>query len=79
MILPTKHIPLNRSLLGVGAELLALLDRESTVSGLWTALKREKREDEVPFDWFVLALDLLFGIGAIEFERGLLKPSRKQS
>jgi len=27
----------------------------------------------INYDWFILALDLLFLVGAIEFERGLIR------
>ena len=69
VILPTKHIRLERSLLGLGAELLRFLNDERTVSSLWTILKRERERvgaSPITFDWFVLALDFLFTAGAIE-------------
>ncbi|WP_347813140.1 ABC-three component system middle component 6 [Streptomyces sp. BK205] len=69
MILPTKGIAADRALLTVGAQIIAELDEPSTVSGLWhlVRLKRSEDEDSTPltFDWFVLALDLLFAMGAI--------------
>lgn len=71
MILPSKHLGADRALLTVGAELLALLREPKTVSRLWTELKHE-RADAVPilYDWFILALDMLFALGLIDFERG---------
>ena len=81
MILPTKHIPEERCLLGVGARLLLLLEREQTVSGLWELLKRSDVQPShvppVPFDWFVLALDFLYAIGAVEWHRGLLRRTQR--
>jgi hypothetical protein len=71
MVLPTKHLPLNRSLFALGAELLVMLDEPRTVSGLWSMLQnRRKSGDEttLTFDWFVLSLDFLFVIGAVDFE-----------
>lgn len=70
MILPTKHISASEAILGVGATLLRHLDGPITVSGLW---ERAKVESNVgTFERFVLAADLLFVIGAIEFRDGLL-------
>ena len=75
MILPTKHLPEYRSLLGVGGTLLALLaEREATVSALWDTFRESRRENgQVSFDWFVLGLDLLYAIKAIELDRGVIR------
>ncbi len=77
MILPTKHIPESRCLLGVGGCLLVLLEREQTVSGLWEAFKRSDTAPgaapPVPYDWFILALDFLYTVGAVEWNRGLIR------
>ena len=76
MILPSKHMQIERSLLGIGSELLQVLEQPMTVSSLWDVLRRRRDEDDVvaPTDhrWFVLALDLLYMIGAIEFQQGIL-------
>lgn len=76
MILPTKHIRTDRALIGVGGEVLGLLAEPMTVSRLWDSL-RERRSTASPnapvsYRWFVLTLDFLFLIGAIETERGLI-------
>ena len=75
MILPTKHLPESHSLLGVGGTILALLgEREATVSSLWEEFRVARLESgRVSFDWFVLGLDLLFALGAIELDRGVLR------
>jgi hypothetical protein len=69
VILPTKGIPADRALLTIGAQIIKELDEPSTVSGLWhlVRLGRAQTEESTPltFDWFVLALDLLFAVGAI--------------
>ncbi|MCK1338285.1 hypothetical protein ABIB06_007376 [Bradyrhizobium sp. LB8.2] len=69
MILPTKHISENETILGVGATILQHLDSPITVSGLWERTKVEKNVGT--FERFVLAADLLFIIGAIELRDGL--------
>jgi hypothetical protein len=75
MILPTKHLPESHSLIGVGGTILALLaEREATVSSLWDDFRVARQESgRVSFDWFVLGLDLLFALGTIEFDRGVLR------
>ncbi|MED5371993.1 MAG: ABC-three component system middle component 6 [Myxococcota bacterium] len=70
MILPTKHIPAESALLGLGGRLLAELVRPRTVSSLWEAVK--DRPEIGTFQRFTLALDLLFAIGAVSFRDGLL-------
>ena len=75
MILPTKHIKLSNSLLGVGATLLKYLDRNRTVTSLWneTCTLPEIKT----FDRFTLGLDLLFLVGVIDFQDGLLRRVKK--
>lgn len=71
MILPTKGIAPRRALLALGGEVLRALDEAKTVSRLWEDFRRASDPGrEVTFDWFVLSLDLLFVVGAVEFERG---------
>ena len=76
MILPTKHLAQDRALLTVGARILPRLVEPKTVSALWEELSgvtasRSKRST-LGYDGFVLALDLLFLVGAIQLRDGLL-------
>ena len=77
MILPTKHIRPDRALIGVGAELLNTLGNPMTMSNLWDTIRSRRSattsNPAINYQWFVLALDLLYMIGAIEFERGLIR------
>ena len=77
MILPTKHLSAEKSLLGVGALALRCLDEPGTVSRLWEvtaqAVEQDRALGTLTFDWFVLALDMLFAIGAVEMRDGLLR------
>jgi hypothetical protein len=68
VILPSKHLSETRALLSVGALVLSRLRGEATVSQLWDKVRPRRREGALglTFDWFVLALDLLFAVGAIE-------------
>lgn len=76
MILPTKHLRAERSLLGVGGAVLSILDEPKTVSRVWEefSASRNRAEERAPvsYAWFVLSLDLLFILGAIEFKAGCL-------
>lgn len=70
MILPTKYIPENEALIGVGATLLAHLSCPMTVSGFWERLRTKPNVGT--FERFALACNLLFLIGAIEIKDGLI-------
>ncbi len=77
MILPTKHLDQRRSLIHIGAEVLTLLAEPAPVTALWDRYKRSETgswtgEAAVPFDWFVLALDLLYAIDAVDLRDGRL-------
>jgi hypothetical protein len=76
MILPTKHLSADRALLTLGARTLRALDEPRTVSALWDRLRahRAARSGQSPlsYDWFVLSLDLLFMVGAISYQDGLI-------
>jgi hypothetical protein len=71
MILPTKHISTSYSLLGIGAKILEQLYQPRTVSSLWSVC--HTMPEVATFERFVLTLDLLYTIGAIEMEMGLLR------
>lgn len=70
MILPTKHLSLQYCVLGAGAAILRRLDSPQTVTALW---ERVRTEPGVSAYWrFVLSLDFLFAIGALDFKDGLV-------
>jgi hypothetical protein len=77
MILPTKHVRPDRALIGIGAEVLEILNRPMTMSGLWDEVRgrRSLHAPNAPIDyqWFILSLDLLYAIGALDFDRGLVR------
>ena len=77
MILPTKHMRTDRSLLGVGAEVLQTLERPMTVSKLWDEIRsrRNRVDSAAPIDyrWFILSLDFLYMIQAVVLRRGLVE------
>jgi hypothetical protein len=81
MILPAKHLRTERSLLGLGAEVLRLLVEPKTVSRLWeemqAAQERAPTRPAITFDWVVLALDLLNAMSVVELDGGLLHRVRR--
>ncbi len=85
MVLPSKHLHQSRALLTIGAEVIRGLAEPRTVSALWEEFRMSGAESlgappRLTYDWFVLALDLLFAFGAIEISNGLLRvPTRDTS
>ena len=74
MILPTKGIAPDRALITLGAQVLQTLSEPKTVSRVWDELRNiNETRVQLTFDWFVLALDFLFLIGAVSFTRGRLE------
>lgn len=81
MILPTKHIRPDRALIGVGAEVLGALGGQPvTMSKLWDDIRSRRSVGTstpvIDYRWFVLALDLLYMISAVEFDRGLISKAK---
>jgi hypothetical protein len=75
MILPNKHLPVSRSLLGLGGEILELLaKRPQSVSTTWERLR--ERNPATSFEQFTLAASFLFSLGAVEFEGENLRRNR---
>lgn len=70
MILPTKHVSFDRSLLGAGAAVLPVLTEPMTTLGIWELVKTAP---EIGAYWrFVLTLDFLYAVGAIDMVDGLI-------
>lgn len=70
MILPKKHISVEESIFGFGAYLLQHIAKKATVDNLWKIYLKEYQESiystEFSFDQFIVAIDYLFAIGAVE-------------
>ena len=75
MLLPDKHVPTSRSLVGIGALILESLDVSLTVSGLWDQVKNKQQVGS--YRNFILALDYLYAIGALDYEHGVLVRARR--
>jgi len=71
MILPSKHIRISESLLGLSAFLLKYLnDGPKTVDNLWFKVVKQNDSNKSfsyhGFDNMILALNYLFMIGAVD-------------
>lgn len=76
MILPKKHLSIEESLFGFGAFLLQKTTAPTSVERLWGLYNDSHINKEYSikfsFDEFILTLDYLFIIGAIEINGGLV-------
>lgn len=76
MIQPTKGISVDRALLTVGAQVLQQLDHPATVTSVWHSLREWRLkagyQANLPYSWFILALDVLHAMGVVWYENGLL-------
>jgi hypothetical protein len=72
MILPSKHIKLSESLIGLSGFLLKLLKEPVTIDDLWAKFQKVNNTPIYPayhsFDNVVLGLNLLFLMGAINID-----------
>jgi hypothetical protein len=71
MILPTKHINPLDSLLGIGALILERLKTAETVTQLWDEMR--DLPQVATFDRLVLGLDLLYMMGLVELDGGVIR------
>lgn len=80
MILPAKHIAAERSIMGIGAEILSVLENPKTVSETWIAVRRLRSDLDLPltFDWFVMALSWLYAVSAVRLEDDLLRREERK-
>lgn len=73
MILPSKHLSGSQALLTLSGEIMALLEVPLSVSETWEKFSHRTRHGRVSFDWFILAVDLLFLLGLVEYNQGVLR------
>jgi hypothetical protein len=77
MILPTKCLKPDMALLTIGADILDQLQEPRSVFEVWERMRADRHKitpaRPLSFDWFVLALDLLYAISAIDFSDGRLR------
>jgi hypothetical protein len=74
MILPTKHLELDKSLLAIGGRILNSLPRPRTVTSMWEQVRRE--HETLTFESFALALAFLYAIGAVDMQDEMIRSRR---
>lgn len=70
MILPTKHLPPSKAIIGVAGKLVGPLASKPTVTDLWERVRNDP--DVGTFERFVLGLDLLYLLGVVDIMEGRL-------
>ena len=70
MLLPDKYVAVERSLLGQAASILKHREPDRTVSELWATLIAD--DSSWTFDRFAMALSLLFGLGVVTIQSGVI-------
>ncbi len=70
MIHPTKHIPVDQTLLGAGALIFPHLSQPRTVTSLWEAVRGTP--SVATFERFALALTMLYTLRAVRLQDGLV-------
>lgn len=76
VLLPNKYVHEERTIIMAGGKLIHLLENPMTVTQLWDNYKTHQDKSklpQVPFDLFILTLDFLYVIGALEFRKGKLR------
>lgn len=78
MILPKKHLSLDESLFGFGAYLLNNIGKNSNIDRLWHNYLSDYKNNiysvKFTFDQYIITIDYLFAINAIEInQKGELK------
>jgi hypothetical protein len=61
-------------LIVVGAKVIQILTEPKTVSRIWNEIKKDvdNERNYLTYEWFILALDLLYLLNIIELDRGLI-------
>ena len=75
MILPTKHLTINESLIGCGGTILKLLNHPMTISAFWDKARRDS--SIANYYRFSLILTFLFMLDVIDFRNGLIMRKKK--
>jgi len=73
MIMPNKHLRVEESLLGRGAWLIGAIQSPMTPSQIWESIRSSG--SDWAYEEFVLALVLLYAVGALEMNSGLITVS----
>lgn len=80
MILPSRNIAPDRALLTIAGNVFQRLSEPMTISRLWDDLRSEYQKKPISYSWFILAIDLLYVMNLVWFDRdGLLRRSKGDS
>jgi hypothetical protein len=81
MILPTKHLRTESSLIYVGGIVQnTIVGRALSIDQLWYQVKNKYKTEtkkDITYDWFILSLNMLYIIGLVDFEKGKIKEADK--
>jgi len=77
MILPDKYVREESSLLGQAGLLVSLRRSGMTVSDLWSEVR--ETGTVISYDSFILSVDLLYLMGAVDHQDGLLVWGRRDN
>lgn len=70
MLMPDKHIRVAESLIGLGSFVLESIDQPKSIDELWAVFERHRQSGQYhaphSFENLVLAVDMLYAIGAVE-------------
>lgn len=81
MLTPTKNLHEDKSIIKIGARILSILNSPHTVSSAWKSYVQIQEHEtngkiRIQFDNFILAIDFLYIIGAIEYGDDLMWRSK---
>lgn len=75
MLLPSKHIPISDTYLGIGAVILHVLNEPKTARQLWSRLRDTPSVGT--YDRFIYSLTMLYMLGLVDIVDGnLIKVSK---
>lgn len=82
VLTPTKNLHEDKSIIKIGARILSFLTSPRTLNSTWEAyLNFQNNESNnlprIQFDLFILSLDFLYIVGAVEYKDDLLWRSNK--
>jgi hypothetical protein len=75
MILPSKHLPIKKSLVGCGAHVVALLKRPRTLEQVWRELRDNGKIESLRK--LIATVDALYILGIVETDGTRLRLVRK--
>ena len=78
-VLPSKHTPLRRTLLGQGTLILGVLSDAQMPLAMLYALTHDRYPEDFDYPTFVLVLDFLFMIEAVDLDGSTIRRARRDA